>query len=87
MAAKAPDRASRSRPPRPRAKRRGDPRLSIAERYPTFLDYYYKVAQAINDLVAERFMLVEDAGVAMNRMLNAGFATGAIKVLEDDPDE
>ena len=65
----------------------GDPRLSIEERYPNFFDYYYKVAKAINDLVAERFMLAEDAGVAMNRMLNAGFATGAIKLLEDDPEE
>jgi hypothetical protein len=27
-------------------------------------------------------MLPEDAGVAMNRMLNAGFATGAIKLEE-----
>jgi hypothetical protein len=60
----------------------GDPRLSIEERYPSFAGYYYKVAQAINDMVAERFMLPEDAGVAMNRMLNAGFATGAIKLEE-----
>ena len=65
----------------------GDPRLSVAERYPTFLDYYYKVTQAINDIVAERFMLAEDAGAALNRMLNAGFATGAIKLFEDDPEE
>ena len=62
----------------------GDPRLSIEERYPSFFDYYYKVSQAINDMVAERFMLAEDAPAAMNRMLNAGFATGAIKLLEDD---
>jgi hypothetical protein len=62
----------------------GDPRLSIEERYPTFLDYYYKVAKAINDMVAERFMLPEDAGVAFNRMLNAGFATGAIKMEDDE---
>jgi hypothetical protein len=40
----------------------GDPRLSVEERYPTFLDYYYKVSKAINDMVAERFMLPEDAG-------------------------
>jgi len=58
--------------------------LSIEERYPSFFDYYYKVSQAINDMVAERFMLAEDAPAAMNRMLNAGFATGAIKLLEDD---
>jgi hypothetical protein len=65
----------------------GDPRLSIEERYPTFLDYYYKVSQAINDMVAERFMLPEDAGAAMNRMLNAGFATGAIKMAPDDAED
>ncbi len=62
----------------------GDPRLSIEERYPTFLDYYYKVTRAINDMVAERFMLPEDAGTALNRMLNAGFATGAIKIADED---
>ena len=65
----------------------GDPRLSVEERYPTFLDYYFKVAKAINDMVAERFMLPEDAGAAMNRMLNAGFATGAIKMEPEDVDE
>jgi len=61
----------------------GDPRLSIEERYSNFFDYYYKVSKAVGDLVAERFMLPEDAGVAMNRMLNAGFATGSIKLLEE----
>jgi len=61
----------------------GDPRLSIEERYSNFFDYYYKVSKAVGDLVAERFMLSEDAGVAMNRMLNAGFATGSIKLLEE----
>ena len=62
----------------------GDPRLSVEERYPTFFDYYYKVRAAIDDFVAERFMLPEDAPAMTNRMLNAGFATGAIKRLEDD---
>jgi hypothetical protein len=38
-------------------------------------------------MVAERFMLPEDAGAAMNRMLNAGFATGAIKMEPEDVDE
>jgi len=65
----------------------GDPRLSIEERYPTFLDYYYKVVKAISDMVAERFMLPEDAPAALNRMLNAGFATGAIKMTADEPEE
>lgn len=65
----------------------GDPRLSIQERYPTFLDYYYKVVKAISDMVNERFMLPEDAPVALNRLLNAGFATGAIKMTADEPEE
>jgi hypothetical protein len=58
----------------------GDPRLSIEERYPSFSAYYYEVAAAINDFVAHRWMLREDANAALNRMLNAGFATGAIKL-------
>ncbi|HTP97720.1 MAG TPA: alpha/beta hydrolase domain-containing protein [Casimicrobiaceae bacterium] len=58
----------------------GDPRLSIEERYPTFLDYYFKVTKAVNDMVAEGFLLAEDAGAQTNRLLNAGFATGAIKM-------
>lgn len=65
----------------------GDPRLSIEERYPNFLDYYYQVTAAVNDFVAQRFMLTEDAPATTNRMLNAGFATGAIKVMLDDDDE
>ncbi|MEO8752510.1 MAG: alpha/beta hydrolase domain-containing protein [Casimicrobiaceae bacterium] len=65
----------------------GDPRLSIEERYPTFLDYYYKVVGSINDFVDQRFMLPEDAPAMANRMLNAGFATGAIKMAPDDADE
>jgi hypothetical protein len=60
----------------------GDPRLSVEERYPSFFDYYYKVTQAVNDFVAEGFLLPEDAPAIANRMLNAGFATGAIKRLE-----
>ncbi|MCC6194479.1 MAG: hypothetical protein IT518_08435 [Burkholderiales bacterium] len=62
----------------------GDPRLSIEERYPNFTAYYYKVTEAVNAFVAEGFMLAEDAPETTNRMLNAGFATGAIKMLEAD---
>jgi hypothetical protein len=39
----------------------GDPRLSIAERYPTHADYVAKVGAAADQLVAERLMLPEDA--------------------------
>ena len=53
--------------------------LAIAERYPTFSGYYFTVLKAINTFVANRWMLPEDAPHALNRMLNAGFATGAIK--------
>ena len=38
----------------------------------------------MNDFVTEGFMLGEDAPAMTNRMLNAGFATGAIKLLEED---
>jgi len=58
----------------------GDPRKSIEERYPNFSSYYFKVNQAINSFVANRWMLPEDANSALNRMLNAGYKTGAIKM-------
>jgi hypothetical protein len=58
----------------------GDPRLSIEERYPSFSAYYFLVAQSINNFVANRWMLPEDANAALNRMLRAGYATGAIKM-------
>ena len=35
---------------------------------------------AINDFVAHRWMLPEDANAALNRMLQAGYSTGAIKL-------
>jgi hypothetical protein len=79
--------AFRSRPRRPRARRPAIRGFRSPERYPTFLDYYYKVTQAINDFVAQRFLLAEDAPAMANRMLNAGFATGAIKMAPDDADE
>ncbi|HSV20378.1 MAG TPA: alpha/beta hydrolase domain-containing protein [Casimicrobiaceae bacterium] len=58
----------------------GDPRLSIEERYPSFSAYYFAVTAAINDFVAHRWMLPEDANAALNRMLQAGYNTGAIKL-------
>ena len=57
----------------------GDPRLSIEERYPNFTAYYFSVIDAVNDFVADRFLLPEDAPAMVTRMLNAGIATGAIK--------
>jgi hypothetical protein len=57
----------------------GDPRLSIEERYPSFTAYSNAVKAAVNGLISKRFMLPEDADAAINRMLRAGQATGAIK--------
>jgi hypothetical protein len=65
----------------------GDPRLSIEERYPNFTSYYFAVVDAINDFVADRFLLPEDAPAMLTRMLNAGIATGAIKMAPVDMDE
>jgi len=58
----------------------GDPRLSIEERYPSFSAYYFAVKSAVDDFVNNRFMLPEDAQSNFNRMLQAGIATGAIKL-------
>jgi hypothetical protein len=38
----------------------GDPRRSIAERYPTHVDYVSKVTSAAQALLRERFLLQED---------------------------
>ena len=56
----------------------GDPRLSIGERYPSFSAYSSAVTRAVEDLVARRLILREDASSAVTRLLRAGQATGAI---------
>jgi hypothetical protein len=56
----------------------GDPRLSIAERYPSFSVYAAKVKDAIEDLVAKRLILREDAQSAVDRLLKAGRTTGVM---------
>ncbi|HEV3057383.1 MAG TPA: alpha/beta hydrolase domain-containing protein [Vicinamibacterales bacterium] len=48
----------------------GDPRLSIEERYPSLAVYISKVKAAIEDLVARRLMLREDAPLALDRLVN-----------------
>ena len=58
----------------------GDPRLSIEERYPSFSAYSSAVQKAIDEMVARRLMLPEDAQSSLNRLLKAGQATGAIKM-------
>lgn len=52
----------------------GDPRLSVQERYGSFMGYYFSLLFAINDMVSRRYMLPEDAPTAFN--------TGLQKVLQ-----
>jgi len=54
----------------------GDPRHSIAERYPTFERYYEQVVDAIRDMVRGRLMLCEDAGTELARLVTAGLDHG-----------
>ena len=77
--ARALDSTSRSRRRRPSVWRRGDPRLSVEERYSSFSQYSAAVRKAIDDLVARRLMLREDVESNVARLLQAGRATGAIK--------
>ena len=57
----------------------GDPRLSVEERYPSLSAYSEAVNKAIEDLVARRLMLREDARSNLNRLMQVGLATGALK--------
>ncbi|MBZ5628951.1 MAG: hypothetical protein LAO06_08805 [Acidobacteriia bacterium] len=53
-----------------------DPRLSVAERYPTYGQYYRKVSHAINHLVRRRLMLPEDVNSELTRLVNLGQTLG-----------
>jgi alpha/beta hydrolase family protein len=46
----------------------GDPRPSVAERYPTFTDYDNKVINAMNAMIQERTLLCEDAPSERDRL-------------------
>jgi hypothetical protein len=54
----------------------GDPRVSVADRYPTFAEYHGKVRRALNDMVEERFLLCEDAGTEETRLMQNGLTRG-----------
>ena len=45
----------------------GDPRLSLAERYPTHADYVAKVTAAANKLVQQRLLLQQDADLIISQ--------------------
>jgi hypothetical protein len=52
----------------------GDPRPSVAERYPTFADYDNKAIAAINQMIQDRTELCEDSAAELSRMRNLGAA-------------
>jgi len=54
----------------------GDPRLSVAERYPTFDSYATKAVAAVDSMVKHRLMLCEDAQSEINRMVTLGINRG-----------
>jgi hypothetical protein len=45
----------------------GDPRLSVEERYKSKDDYLQKVRKAANDLVKDRYLLVDDVAPIVAR--------------------
>lgn len=58
----------------------GDPRLSVEERYPSADAYASAAKKAVEDLVAKRFMLPEDAQPSVQRLLRMWpNATGATR--------
>ena len=54
----------------------GDPRPSVAERYPTYGSYYRKVTEGINRLVRRRLMLPEDVSSETTRLISLGQTLG-----------
>ena len=55
---------------------KGDPRLSIEERYPSYEFYARRVVYAIKQMVQQRLMLCEDADHEVERAIAAGLAAG-----------
>ena len=53
---------------------------AIEERYASFSIYAAMVKNAVEDMVVKRLMLREDAQPAIDRLLKAGEATGAIRM-------
>ena len=57
---------------------RGDPRLSIEERYGTLGQYYSSALYLAKDLFRQRFLLVDDANRLINQMLSDMLASGLL---------
>ena len=54
----------------------GDPRPSVAERYPTFDAYDQKVIAAMNTMIQDRLLLCEDGPSELQRLRSAGVTRG-----------
>jgi hypothetical protein len=63
----------------------GDPRPSVEERYPSFEVYHAKIVKALDDFVAERFVLCEDVPAELTRLINNGLARGVPDPAGDMP--
>ena len=57
----------------------GDPRLSIEERYPSKEVYLAAFRKAADDLVAQRYLLPDDAKLLIERAESEGDPNGAVK--------
>ena len=57
---------------------KGDPRLSLEERYPSFTYFYYQARMILNQLVAQRYMRSEDAAAELNTALNGVLANNLV---------
>jgi Alpha/beta hydrolase domain len=55
----------------------GDPRLSMEERYPSKEAYIAAFRKAADDLVAERYLLPEDADLLIRRAEGEGIRNAA----------
>jgi len=54
----------------------GDPRPSVAERYPTFADYDGQIITAMNEMIQDRTLLCEDGSSELARLRNLGVTRG-----------
>jgi len=54
----------------------GDPRPSVAKRYPSFDVYHAKIRTALNDMVEDRLLLCEDTAAEETRLMQAGLDRG-----------
>ena len=54
----------------------GDPRLSVAERYPSFATYDTQVIAAMNTMIQDRLLLCEDGNSELARLRASGVTRG-----------